>query len=258
MISIAVLDDEKEWLRRITVAIRHCFSDTENTVGKRNEYRIVPFSDAKTLLSSIEKNGGFHIYILDVLLENEAEARSVQNGISLGAEIRRRDADSVLIYISSSRDFAAESYDVRAFYYLLKPFSERKFQSVLQGAVSLVEKQRSGILVKTPDQTERLLLDEILYAELHSRRVRYVCLERVVLGMQLKGSFKNAVVELLSDDRFCLLGASLVVNVSKIQSVGTHKAVFMSGQSLYVPRNADDALADAWAAYWLSTGGVVR
>ncbi len=56
--------------------------------------------------------------------------------------LRERASDKILIFVSSSREYVFEAYDVEAFQYLLKPVEGRKLKSVLQKAV-LKTKSRS-------------------------------------------------------------------------------------------------------------------
>ncbi len=240
MFSIAVLDDDKAYLDEIISMTRRCPEISED------RWQISSYTDEEQLFKDAVK-GGFSMYLLDVVLSDTT-------GIELARRLRMADPDAVVIFISSSLDYAAESYDVKAFYYLIKPVSEDKFFPVLKSAAELVKKRQNSLFIKTPDGTERLSIDDICYAELRSRRPRYVCKERVVTGLQLTHSFRDEVLPLLLDDRFFPCGASLVINLSEVSSVQQDAVLLTTGETIYVPVKSKHTLSEAWADYWLNGG----
>ena len=216
--------------------------------ASRKKWTISSYTNEEALFSDAAEDG-FSLYLLDVVL-------SGTNGIAFAKRLRAADPDAVVIFISSSVEYAAESYDVNAFYYLLKPLSEEKLFSVLGNAAALVRGRKRSLFVKTADGTKRLLFDEICYVDLHARRARFVCRSRVVTGLQLTRSFRDEVVPLLSDGRFFPCGASLVVNLSEIHSIQQEGVALTTGETIYVPERSKRTLQKAWADYWLNGGNM--
>ena len=54
-----------------------------------------------------------------------------QNGLETAREIRLLNSSSKIIFLTSSDEFAVESYEVSAYHYLLKPISKDRFFSVM-------------------------------------------------------------------------------------------------------------------------------
>ncbi len=85
---------------------------------------------------------------------------------------REKASDKILIFISSSREYVFEAYDVEAFQYLLKPVDDRKLKSVLQKAVHKTEiRSQEFIIVSRERQKKKLFLDDIYYFEIKGRIV---------------------------------------------------------------------------------------
>lgn len=84
------------------------------------DFEIEKYSDASRLYQKINKNGLADIYILDMIM-------SSKSGIDIGNHIRSMDDKSVIIYITSSEDFALDAYGVYAIRYLVKPVYDEKF-----------------------------------------------------------------------------------------------------------------------------------
>lgn len=72
------------------------------------------------------------------------------NGIKLGEQLRQDGYNGKIIYLTSSEEFAVNSYKVKAFDYLLKPLNKTEFFSTLNEAISAIfEKSDKNILIKT-------------------------------------------------------------------------------------------------------------
>ena len=76
------------------------------------EYAV--FTNGFEVLSALEKGKHFDIYCLDIFMPGFT-----------GIEVPRNPLDKSLIVFSSSREFALESYAVKAISYVLKPISKK-------------------------------------------------------------------------------------------------------------------------------------
>ena len=127
MLNIAVCDDEKLWL--------------ENTVGLLNDYytvhneitvKIQAFQSAYDLVESVEENAGFDLYILDVMMPE-------MTGIQVGTKLRAAEKRGLIIYLTTSKDFALDAYSVQPFHYLIKPVEKECLFAVLDKATAILK-----------------------------------------------------------------------------------------------------------------------
>lgn len=243
MLHIALCDDEAEQRLLAHDMINEYISERGLAA------RVQEFSDAETLLQAVKKDGAFDLYLLDIVMPE-------MNGIQLGITLRESDPDGAIIYLSTSSDFALESYQARAFYYLLKPVEQQKLFLIFDEAVSLRNKRlENGLQVKTHGGTLRLLFDDILYAELKDRIVRYYLKDgSSVDTLTITSSFRDAVSPLLEDKRFLLCGASFAVNLYYVKMVDKTSVMLSDGRSLSLPKTACTPLRSAWSDYWLEGG----
>ena len=79
------------------------------------------YSSGEEFLSGFKK-GKYDLIFFDIYMEGI-------NGIEAAAEVRKEDKSVRLIFVTTSNDFAAESYSLRADYYLLKPEGPEHHQS---------------------------------------------------------------------------------------------------------------------------------
>lgn len=208
--------------------------------------KVEVFLSGAALLNRAEETGGFDLYILDILMPE-------QSGIDIGRRLRRMGIWGELIFLSSSNDYAADSYELKAFFYLLKPVEEGKLFRVLDQAVEKAQqRKRQAFVVETRDGSRRILLEKLLYGERAGRVMRCHCTDGIVDSQTLRGSFHNAVAPLLTDPRFYLCGASFVLNFQHVSGVNGQAALLDNGETVTLPRSVALDFKRAWGKYWLN------
>lgn len=113
--KVVVCDDCIEDLQTIEILLeqyKESASDISFTVEK--------YLDATVLYNKILAGRRADIYILDMIMSD-------RTGLDIGSLIRKAGSDGVIIYITSSDDYALEAYGVHAARYLLKPVSAENF-----------------------------------------------------------------------------------------------------------------------------------
>ncbi len=238
MISIAICDDEQELLDELKQNLNVLFSSTA--------VRISTFLSADDLMDEVMENGAFDIYILDVMMPKI-------NGIELGMKLRQRGDKGVIIFLTSAAEYAVMSYDVDAFFYLLKPVDNDKLTGVLNRAVKIIEDGKNkGTAVKTHDGVKFLRFDEIMYAELNDRAVCYTTSGgEKVISQYLRVPFREACAKLLGDGRFVMCGASFCVNLGFIKALEKNFIILKNGDRLSLPQKVICNIKPLWLDFWL-------
>ena len=110
---IAACDDDVSFLQELSVLL--------NQYGEENccnmEYKI--YTNPLELVNQIEKGVHYDVILLDVFMPGI-------NGIQCAKDIRTFDSLVKIIFLTSSAEFAVESYSVKAYQYLLKPIQKEK------------------------------------------------------------------------------------------------------------------------------------
>ena len=242
MFRIALCDDNARQ-RQLTHKLLDSYFSLRSTAAK-----IWGFSSGQALLNAM-CDETFDLYLLDIVMPE-------MDGIDLGAELRKSDESGVIIYLTTSPDFALQGYSVKAASYLLKPVQEDELFRALDDAFKAITNRREqSIMVKTADGMSRLLLDHILYVEQKERAPHYHLKDgSCVVGLTIQTSFQDTIRPLLADKRFYLCGASFVLNLHRIKSINKADVLFVGGQQTTVPRRAAAELNTAWIHYWLEGG----
>ncbi len=240
MLRIAICDDEAWYVQQITNFVQEYLHGHPELSGQ-----IHPFSQGQELLYQVEESGGFDLYLLDIIMPG-------LNGIQTGQQLRELGEGGEIIYLTTSSDYAVDSYSVRAFFYLLKPLEKGRLFEVLDTAVKKLNDRRSkAILITTKDGPRRILLDQILYAERVGRGLRYFCSNDTVDSMSLRVTFHVAIEPLLSDPRFCQCGSSFAFNLQHVAGVRGQQILLDNGGLVAIPRASVVSFKHAWGNYWL-------
>lgn len=98
------------------------------------------------------------------------------DGMQTARKLRERSGRMVLIFVTVLKEYVFEAFDVGAFHYLLKPFSDDKFAEVLKRAVEQCgqnarEEEPRAILVKNNGMVTKVALEDVIYAEVFNRKV---------------------------------------------------------------------------------------
>ena len=88
------------------------------------EWRIVRYDNAESLLDSYAKGKEFDLIFLDIFMGEI-------NGMCAAEKLRKLGCDTPIIFLTSSSDFALSSYKVRALSYIVKPIDQNSLANVL-------------------------------------------------------------------------------------------------------------------------------
>ena len=243
MLRIAICDDEAQYVHQTAKLVQEYLGGRPDLSGQ-----VFPFRLGRELLCQVEEAGGFDLYLLDIIMPG-------LNGIETGRQLRQLGDGGEIVYLTTSADYAVDSYSVRAFFYLLKPLEKDRLFQVLDAAVKkLNERRGKAVLITTKDGPRRVLLDQILYVERVGRSLRYFCSGGAVDSMSLRVPFHAAVEPLLSDPRFCQCGSSFAFNLQHVTGVSGQEVLLDSGGTAAIPRASVAPFKHAWGRFWLEEG----
>ena len=243
MLRIAICDDEAQYVHQTAKLVQEYLGGRPDLSGQ-----VFPFRLGRELLCQVEEAGGFDLYLLDIIMPG-------LNGIETGRQLRQLGDGGEIVYLTTSADYAVDSYSVRAFFYLLKPLEKDRLFQVLDAAVKKLNERRSkAVLITTKDGPRRVLLDQILYVERVGRSLRYFCSGGAVDSLSLRVPFHAAVEPLLADPRFCQCGSSFAFNLQHVTGVSGQEVLLDSGGPVAIPRASVAPFKHAWGRFWLEEG----
>ncbi len=177
---------------------------------------------------SLEKEFDNPVDSLKYLQENRVDVVFLDinmpelDGMSLGKILTKLNPNLKIIFITAYRDYAAEAFEIKAFDYLLKPYSEKRIMEVLDNLTSIKEGSTSKevekinkVTVFSNEKMVVLSLDEIYYIEV-SDKESLVYTKDNVYTSKLKISKWE---EILPKNKFYRTHRAYIVNLDKIKEV---------------------------------------
>lgn len=228
--KVVVCDDSMEDLEKIRGLLTKYIETiaSEKGIPLEAEY----FMYSAELYRQIQARSLGDIYILDMIMTEKS-------GIDIGALIRRTDERSVIIYVTSSDDFALEAYGVRAVRYLLKPLQEALFIEALDYAVTDISKTKKDVVytVKTKEGLVSVPYSRIEYIENYSRTLN-VCLtdKKTVQSIFIRKSFDEEIRQIVENGGFVQVHKSFLINLRHVEKLAPTSVLMKSGANIPVSK----------------------
>ena len=135
--------------------------------------------------------------------------------MDLAHELRDRNDQISILFISNSEDFLREGYQVRPIQYLAKPVVPGELEEALRTDLRLHHRPRV-VTFRKGGRTIIMPLEEILYVE---SREHGICLRTKEEERMFPLSLTEAE-QILPSGQFCRCHHSFVVNMSVISEIG--------------------------------------
>ena len=171
--------------------------------------------------------GVYDIIFLDIYMNGI-------NGMETAKKIRLFDASCHIIFVTTSSDFAVDSYEVEAAFYLIKPATEERVTKALDRCNLQVTMEEPSILVPSRGTEIHLLLHQISYTEYLNRRilVHFKDGHEEEISMNQK-EFSSL---LLSYPWFCDCIKGVLVNFEEVEKLLDDRFMLKSGISIPISR----------------------
>lgn len=229
MYRISVCDDNSDELDKI------CGMINDYTALNNITAEIKAFSSGMKLLEYEEGAQCSDIYILDIIMPD-------MDGIKLGKAIRRKNADAFIIFLTASKDYALESYSVKAFSYLIKPAERENVDSELADCFSRIKKPPERFVLKCSDGTISVRAEDIVYIEYYNHHMIYRLSDgKVVESIYFRGTFDSMITDYIKNGSFVKSSASYLVNMQHIKTVNAAGFIMSDGTLLTVTRKYAEA-----------------
>ena len=234
MLQIAICDDRAE--DRATLREMLMQFPGYRRVGDIN---IAEYPSGEALLIDTENGrGNFDLLFLDIYMGG-------CSGMETARELRAMGAKIPIVFLTTSPDFALESYDVEAAGYLLKPAKPEKLVRLLEKLLTPPEQPR--LAVKCAGRQQYCAYDELLYLESSNN----ITLLHLLDGQILRCCERlNTLEKELSDKRFLRCHQSYLVNMDFICCVD-ESFVLSSGEQIPIRVRNHRELSDAYYNYFV-------
>ena len=237
MLQIAICDDNNLEL----LQIQQIVETFKSSHISRYNINCDTFLNALDLLLKVENGINYDILILDVVMP-------LLTGIEVAMEIRKINDISKIIFLTSSREFAVDSYKVDAFYYLLKPIDKEGLIAILERTFAdIVDKKEKSLIVKCKTSFTKVFIHNLEYTEVNGRILFF----HLTSGEVLESSGTMSLLEndLLCDKRFIKPHRSYIVNMECIYRITDKDIITFSNKPIPISRALYKNIKQAYIDY---------
>ena len=235
MIKIAFCDDDMEVLHQMNELL------DRYRVERNEDITYAAFQSPFELLTEIEKGIRPDILFLDVVMPG-------QNGMDVAKEIRQYDTNMKIIFLTSSPEFAVESYSVGAYFYQLKPIWEESFFRLMDAVLAECEKKKkNSLILRSKDGITRIDLQQLEYCEVLGRKLLFHLEDGAVL--ESAGSLDDLAGQLMQYSNFFRPHRSFLVNMEYIQNISSRSIKMVNDAEIPIPHGKCSEIKNTYMDY---------
>lgn len=224
---IAIVDDDIRMYEQLR-------NDLDELLGASAE--LTCFQSGESFLASWQP-GMFEIIILDIFMDR-------LSGMEVAKEIRKTDREVRIVFSTTSNEFASESYEVNACYYLHKPFGKDRVKAMLDRIdLAQIEKIRT---VRLPDGRDVRLRD-IIYADCAAHCVTLHC--KYGKTIRVRASFSEIELLLCACPYFFTPSKGLIVNFHEVAAQNGDTFTMTDGSRVPISRRKAREVMDAYSSF---------
>ena len=219
--KIAVCDDEEKIRNVILSELKSSFPDDE----------IISFGIGEDVLRTVEQDGYMpNIILLDIMMPGVS-------GMDVARKLRDISDDVVIIFITGEKQYVFDAFDVRAFHFLVKPFSNEKLVSVIKAAKEEIAKatlkpQKKYVMLNSRGSHIRLCASDIIFAEVYGARI---IVHTRTDEIEYYGHLSE--LEKLVGDGFFRTHRGYLVNLRFVKKYDAGKCYMSKGEALISKQN---------------------
>ena len=240
-LRIAIVDDMEDDRARLSKDIRALLAQ------KGCSCDILTFTSAEEFLSN-KSSGTTNIAFLDVRMGG-------MDGIELAKRLRDVDTSLIIVFVTSSREYALDAFPIHPFDYLVKPYTITRLSTVLDDilAVLLSRADQKSIRINVPYGSMDVPVDSVVTIEARSHSSVLTLAD----GQEIRSTMSFAEVYALvtSDDCFLLINRGVVINMDHVVSVEGATVVLDGGARLPLRKRDRSELARAITQHMISRAG---
>lgn len=237
MLRIAICDDEISFLSQIQSIISAWHNNASIIIDT--------FNNGDILLQS-HSNSPYDIILLDIVMP-------IFNGIEVAKELREYDKSVKIVFLTSSTEYAVDSYTVKANNYLLKPINTTKLYTCLDELYIEIKNNQKKILIKGANAIHKVSLCDIEFIEAQNKHTLFTLSNKQTLE-----SIESLYIhsdKLILADGFFKCHRSYIVNINHIDTYTSKEIRMYSGCRIPISRNCQSDFENAYFSYTFKKAG---
>lgn len=234
--KIAVCEDDVYERKMIQEAMEKSLEEMSLEAGVKY------FSGGGQLLETIRQEERYHLYLLDIMLEDE------KDGIEIAKELRKHNPDAMIAFLTSNKEHAIEAFEIGAIHYLVKPVTKKAVREILERWQLRTAQQADCLKIQEGRETRKFVKSQILYIrsrdggiEIHMKLHKW--------DSWVKYSFGGIEEKLKTMPQFIRIARGFLVNLDNVQRIDSKECVLINGKILSISRREQSEVMNKYNDY---------
>lgn len=237
--KIAVCDDEIFFIDEVCALLEEWGKE------RRIKLTLYRFTNGDDLIDAI-RDECMDLILLDVIMP-------LLNGIDAARELRNTDQTVPIVFLTSSKEFAVDSYEVKAFNYLIKPVDRTSLFLTLDELLKTYHAADNFFAAKTPEGFCRIVIPDVDYLEAQNKQVLiHLSNGRVLTVREL---FSKCAEVFSPENGFCCCHRSYIVNLSNVERFSKTEVSTIYHGNIPISRNSYAAFKETYFNHMFGGGG---
>ena len=149
------------------------------------------------------------------------------NGIELARNLRSLDEKLLIVFLSTSSDFAFDAFPIHPFDYLIKPYSRERLEHVIREALRVLHVSEPKVAVRVARAVHNIPLGKLVSAVSQGHSVDL----RLTGGETLRSIMNFSEIEqlLAPHPRFLLVNRGVLVNMDHVLTLEGDSLLMQDG-----------------------------
>lgn len=232
--NIAIVDDDLSDIARLKNFIQNWFVLSEHKLNVIRTYT----SGEKILKDFFP--GMFNIVFMDIIMNDI-------NGIETARALREHDTELLIVFMTTSREYAFDAFPVHPFDYVLKPYGQKDVGRVLDEIMRTLSAEEPKIKIKSAHSEYIIPMGMISSVVSNGHHVEVNISDgRSILSNM---TFKEAEKIFSEDSRFLSCNRGIILNMSHISSEDNGVFIMKTGERYPIRVNGQSKIKAAFFQY---------
>ncbi len=232
LIKVAIVENEDEVAKKDAMLLEQYAAENQVNIEKKIFSNALAFLEDKTVFDAV---------LMDIDMPGI-------NGMKAAEELRKENKRIDIIFTTNLPQYAIDGYKVEAIDFVIKPIS---FPNLSFAMEKVLEKKKNSLngsfFLKIGSMARRFDNNEIIYFEMVGHNI--VMHEEGLEPFKVRGSLKMVEPE-LNPDVFVKINSGIIVNLSKVRSLGDGVCLMDDGSSLPISRSHKKEFATRLAQFY--------
>lgn len=185
------------------------------------------FASGEEFLANAEPDM-YDLCFMDIFMDG-------MNGVQTAEALREIDPSCLVIFLTTSPDFFADGFRLRAWRYLIKPITPEQLSEALPECIEQINLSARQLTVIVKRSAMSLPFSQIHYVITVNRNIE-IHGQNNVLTVGKQFSFADLTAPLLNDFRFLEIGKGIVVNLDFAKVIEKNDLLMKNGDRLPISR----------------------